>query len=58
MEIAANIILGLLGITFVYGFYCVYRVSQTMKCMSRTIEAATQDMKKLREDQHQCQQLQ
>ena len=23
MEIAANIILGLLGITFVYGFYCI-----------------------------------
>ena len=50
MEIAANIILGLLGITFAYGFYCAYKVTQTMKCMSRTIEAATQDMNNLRED--------
>ena len=50
MEIAANITLGLLGITFVYGFYCAYKTHQALKCMSRTIEVATQDMKNLRED--------
>ncbi len=50
MEIASNVVLGFTIATLSYGFYCVYRVGQTMKCMSRTIETATNDINNLRED--------
>lgn len=50
MQIASNIVLVFTFATLSYGFYCLYRVGQTMKCMSRTIENATNEINTLRED--------
>ena len=39
----AVICVGVVG----YGFYCLYRVVQTLKIMGNTIEAMTNEMKEL-----------
>ena len=44
----AVISLGIVG----YGFYCLYKVIQTLKIMGDTIEAMTNEMKELGDDYH------
>ncbi len=44
----AVISLGIVG----YGFYCLYKVMETLKIMGNTLEAATNDLEQLSNDYH------